>query len=225
MGGEGGDGEVRPTRSSSSSSSGEEDGDANWKAAIDSIASVTIPSTTKDTSSSRNDDTKSREIKHYQIKALKLLEEMLDKSIEVVSDPTEDVISIDHVVEESGVRLFRTAPSGIVFDHHMNMIQGPKKRPRLVPSEEIDEKSSKFRKRLQSVVVDGNNIIASARESQKRSLARREARLAAAKASAENEEKRIAELKKVRGEKWLPSIAREMQRTKKWEEKLLGIKH
>ena len=50
-----------------------------------------------------------------------------------------------------------------------------------------------------------------ARDACQRSLARFEAKDAAAKAKAKIEEERVAELKKIRGEKWLPSIAREMQ--------------
>jgi hypothetical protein len=38
-----------------------------------------------------------------------------------------------------------------------------------------------------------------------------EVREAAAKAKAKREEERVQELKKVRGEKWLPSVARQMK--------------
>lgn len=48
-------------------------------------------------------------------------------------------------------------------------------------------------------------------ESAKKASARVEAKEAAAKAKAKKEEERVAELKKVRGEKWLPSVARELQ--------------
>jgi len=68
-----------------------------------------------------------------------------------------------------------------------------------------------FRHQLQSVAVDGANIMAAARDACQRSLDRFEAKDAAAKAKAKIDEGRVAELKKMRGEKWLPSIAREMQ--------------
>lgn len=68
-----------------------------------------------------------------------------------------------------------------------------------------------FRRQLQAVVVDGVDILAAAREASQKSLARLEAKDAAAKAKANREEERVAELKRVRGERWLPSIAREMQ--------------
>lgn len=53
--------------------------------------------------------------------------------------------------------------------------------------------------------------MAAARDACQRSLARFEATDAAAKAKVKKEEERVAELKKIRGEKWLPSIAKEMQ--------------
>lgn len=48
-------------------------------------------------------------------------------------------------------------------------------------------------------------------EAAKKASARLEAKEAAAKAKAKKEEERVAELKKVRGEKWLPSVARALQ--------------
>ena len=68
-----------------------------------------------------------------------------------------------------------------------------------------------FRRQLQSVAVDGVDIIAAAKDAHNKSLAKLEAKDAAAKAAAKREEERIAELKKVRGERWLPSVARHMR--------------
>jgi hypothetical protein len=64
---------------------------------------------------------------------------------------------------------------------------------------------------LRSAVVDGNDILVSAKKASERSLSRLESREATVKAKAEREEERVRELKKVRGEKWLPSIARQMK--------------
>lgn len=66
-----------------------------------------------------------------------------------------------------------------------------------------------FRRRLKSVAVDGEDIIAAARNAFQKSLAKFEAKDAAAKVAARREEERVAELKRIRGERWLPSIARE----------------
>lgn len=53
--------------------------------------------------------------------------------------------------------------------------------------------------------------MAKARELWQKSLDKFEAKVAAAKEAAKREEDRVAELKRTRGERWLPSIAREMQ--------------
>ena len=69
----------------------------------------------------------------------------------------------------------------------------------------------KFKQRIQSMAIEGKDIIAAGNRAREKSIARLEAKEAAAKAAAKREEERVAELKKVRGEKWLPSIAREMK--------------
>lgn len=53
--------------------------------------------------------------------------------------------------------------------------------------------------------------MATARDALQKALARLEAKDAAAKVAAKKEEERVAELKRIRGERWLPSIAREMR--------------
>lgn len=68
-----------------------------------------------------------------------------------------------------------------------------------------------FRRRIRSIAVDGKDLIAAANDAYKKSLARLEAKDAAAKAKAKTEEERIEKLKKIRGERWLPSMAKEMQ--------------
>lgn len=69
-----------------------------------------------------------------------------------------------------------------------------------------------FRRRLRSVAVDGCDVIVAAETAVRRSLSRFEAKSLEAKAKAKKEEERVAKLKKIRGERWLPSIARAMQR-------------
>ncbi|KAK6125323.1 hypothetical protein DH2020_040939 [Rehmannia glutinosa] len=198
-----------------SSSSGEEDGDAEWRAAIDFVTAATTTTFIKQDSNGRathEDDDEKHEpqnIKHYQIKAQKLLDDILDKTIEVVTD-TAHILDNDPKLSNAGIRLFKRAPAGIVFDH-LDELHGPKKKPKLVPGEDLDEKSKKFRKQLQSVAVDGADIISAARAASQKSLAKLEAREAAAKAAAKREEERVAELKKIRGERWLPSVARQMR--------------
>ncbi|KAG5057567.1 hypothetical protein GLYMA_05G105500v4 [Glycine max] len=211
--------EGEPTNGYCSSSSGEEDGDAAWRAAIDSIAQTTtyVSSTTKHTHPNHDDDDdydghkpKTRQLKHYQLKAQNLLNEILENSIEIVRKPV-PVVDEDPESNECGIRLFKHAQPGIVFDH-VDEPQPPRKRPRILPGGDIDEKSKKqFRKQIRSVAVNGIEIIAAANDAYKKSLARLEAKDAAAKAKAKREDERVENLKKIRGEKWLPSMAQEMQ--------------
>ncbi|XP_021751422.1 uncharacterized protein LOC110717084 [Chenopodium quinoa] len=203
----------------SSGSSDDEDGDDEWKAAISAAASTllgcTQPKQTP-TPAPDNDDEDAKTlqpqpIKHYQIKAQKTLDDIMRKSLDVVktSDPID--INDDHpVANNGGVRLFKQAPVGIVFDHRVEL-KGPKKKPRILPGEAINEKSKKFKRELQSAVVEGMDILATAKDASLKSLSKLKAKEAAAKEAAKGEEERVAQLKKIRGEKWLPSIAREMQ--------------
>ena len=64
---------------------------------------------------------------------------------------------------------------------------------------------------MRSVSVDGDSIVASARCALEKALSRSEARDSARKAATLREIERVTQLKKLRGEKWLPSLAREMQ--------------
>ncbi|KAK1363724.1 hypothetical protein POM88_039285 [Heracleum sosnowskyi] len=198
------------------SSSGEEDGDAEWKAAIASVTGANNGltnststngdvSTTKRSSSTSNHN---KDIKRYQLKAQELLDNILGKSIEIVSDPIHDADN-DSTIDGGGVRLFKNAPVGIVFDHS-NEPQGPRRRPRIIPGKELDEKSKKFKHRVESVTVDGMNILTAAQDACQKSLAKMEARDAARKAAVKKEEERVAQLKKIRGERWLPAIAKTM---------------
>ncbi|KAH9664002.1 hypothetical protein KPL70_019870 [Citrus sinensis] len=210
--------------SRSSSSSGEEDGPAEWREAVESIAATTTfgidngsTTTAKSVAHSasnieygyENDQQhKPHKLKHYHIKAQKLLDEILDKSLEMTRDvPVPDN---DQVINEGVLQLFKHSPPGIVFDH-IDELKGPKKKPRILPGQDIDMKSKQFKRQLRSVVVDGVDVLATARDACQKSLVRQEAKDAAAKEKAKKEEERVAELKQIRGERWLPSIASEMQ--------------
>ncbi|KAJ1376342.1 hypothetical protein SESBI_50037 [Sesbania bispinosa] len=207
------------------SSSGEEDGDAAWRAAIASVAETTTyaSSSTKNglsrtKHSDPNDDDrghnpKTQQIKNYQLKAQKLLNDILKNTIEIVKEPVPVLDEDPKINDDSGIRLFKHAQPGIVFDH-VDELQPPRKRPRILPGEDIDEKSKKFRRRIKSVAVDGKDLVAAANDAYKKSLARLEAKDAARKAAAKREEERVANLKKIRGERWLPSMAKEMQQVK-----------
>ncbi|CAL4921336.1 unnamed protein product [Urochloa decumbens] len=230
MGGGGG----RSPAASGSGSSSEDDGDAAWKAAIDSIAAVGFgvpPSNGVAKAASvgggeadsdaeleqpHEEKPQAPKLKLYQIKVRNMLDDMLEKNIEIVKAPCTNLT--DPTETGGGIKLFKKAPPGIKMDS-MDKLHVQLKRPKIVPGEVVDEKSKKFRHMLRSVVVDGSDILVSAKKASQRSLARLEVREAAAKAKAKREEERVQELKKVRGEKWLPSIARQMKEEKAWEQR------
>ncbi|XP_062101809.1 uncharacterized protein LOC133807745 [Humulus lupulus] len=205
----------------SESSSGEEDGDAAWRAAIDSVATTTsayvssITDGSSDMAAKRRlasaedgNDRRNHKPKHYQIKAQKVLDEILEESLEMVKDhPIHEPVA--EFSNEGVIRLFKHSSPGIELDP-IEEPQEPRKRPKILPGKEINEKSKEFKKRLQSVTVDGEDIMAASRKACQKSLARMEAKEAAAKEAAKKEEERVAQLKKIRGERWLPSLAREM---------------
>lgn len=209
------------------SSSSEEDGDADWRAAIDSVAATTTFGKTTDkvhsSATAANgesvdhpsqedeiDTTQPRKLKHYQLKALKTLEDILDQRIEIVRDIDDAFQEDAPSVNGGGIRLFKRAPTGIVFDN-TDELQEPRKKPRIRPRKEFEENSKEFKNQIKSIVVDGMEILAASKNACQKSLARLEAREAAAKAAAKREEERVAALKKIRGERWLPSVARDMQ--------------
>ncbi|MED6199395.1 hypothetical protein PIB30_075543 [Stylosanthes scabra] len=218
-----------PSNGYCSSSSGEEDGDAAWRAAINSIAgSTTYPNPNPNLNLNSNGDekhkseTKTPQLKHYQLQAQKLLHDMLENTLEIVKEPDSTVLNYEDPKinqeegerggeEEAGIRLFKHVhQQGIVFDH-FDGPEPPKRRPILLPADYIDEKSKKFKRQVKAVAVDGKDLIAAANDAYKKSLAKFEARDAAAKAKAKREEERVNNLKKIRGERWLPSMAKEMQ--------------
>ncbi|KAK9109742.1 hypothetical protein Sjap_017802 [Stephania japonica] len=207
-----------------SSSSGDEDGDAEWRAAIESVTSNSgvTPFCANGSSSSIRISQKHNEtkpIKLYQVKkmpsaifqAQRLLNDALEKRLVMVKNPISTLDNCEQADEaDARIRLFRQAPRGVVVNP-IDENQEPRKRPKIIPCKEIKEKSKKFRDRVLSVAVDGTDIIAAARDSNQIALVRSEAKDAASKAAAKREEERVAELRKIRGEKWLPSIAREVQ--------------
>ncbi|GAB2279577.1 hypothetical protein Dimus_014220 [Dionaea muscipula] len=221
------------------SSSGEEDGNDAWKAAISSVAdgllggsssfftgslgATSLKKPTLKTSSpdSDHDDDYNKPqhhqaLKHYQIKAQKALDDILEKTLVMVKvvNPTDDEDDDrGSGFSEDGIRLFKDAPVGIAIDR-LDELQGPRKKPRILPGEEINEKSKKFKRRVQSIAVDGVDILAAAEDASRKLLAKMEAKEAAAKEAAKRAEERVEELRRIRGEKWLPSIARQMQAMK-----------
>ncbi|CAH2052832.1 unnamed protein product, partial [Thlaspi arvense] len=136
----------------------------------------------------------------------KLLIEMVENTLDFVKDPV-NVLEDDKPENDCGVRLFKRCSTGIIFDH-VDELEGPKKKPNLRPNRGVEGSSKEFKKRIKSIAVDGSDVLSAAIEAAKKASARVEAKEAAAKAKAKKEEERVAELKKVRGEKWLPSVGK-----------------
>ncbi|CAA7055942.1 unnamed protein product [Microthlaspi erraticum] len=204
-------------RSGGDSSS--EDEDPKWKAAINSIATTTVygASAAKPAAAQSYEDgdfrPKTKKLTHAQIKVKKLLNEMVENTLDFVKDPVNVPEEKPEEETDCGVRLFKRCSTGIIFDH-VDELQGPKKKPNLRPGRGDEGNSKELKKRIKAIAVNGSDVLAAAMEAAKRASARVAAKEAAAKAKAKKEEERVAELKKVRGEKWLPSVAREMQLNK-----------
>ncbi|CAN7118431.1 unnamed protein product [Brassica rapa subsp. narinosa] len=208
-------------KSGGDSSSSSEDEDPKWKAAINSIVTTTAYAASASklaATAQQHEDgdfrVKPKKLTHAQIKVKKLLNEMVENTLDFVKDPVTAVPQDEEPENDCGVRLFKRCSTGIVFDHVADELQGPKKKPNLHPSRGIEGSSKEFKKRIKSIAVDGSDVLSAAVEAAKKASARLEAKEAAAKAKAKKEEERVAELKKVRGEKWLPSVARALQLNK-----------
>ncbi|XP_007047530.2 PREDICTED: uncharacterized protein LOC18611289 isoform X3 [Theobroma cacao] len=182
----------RPT--SSGSSSGEEDGDAEWKAAIQSIAAATTAiftpngfNTSFSNSSTTTTITKAKTTRNSS-----------------VSRPTLDTLNDD---ADDGEK--KQQPQKLKHFQIKMIFNDPQRDQKSFLGEGFMR--TRKRRQLRSIAVDGKDILAAARQSSQKSLARLEAKDAAAKEKAKREEERVAELKRIRGERWLPSVAREMQ--------------
>ncbi|KAG0455617.1 hypothetical protein HPP92_024909 [Vanilla planifolia] len=138
------------------SSSGEEDGDEEWKAAIGSVSAVDAFSTV-------------------------------------------------------GFSKSQTGSSCVDWSTDGRAIRGGGKEDKKVKSPGLKLYQIKFRRQIKSVAVNGPDVVAAAILNCEKSWARWEAKEFAAKEAAKKEEERVAELKRIRGEKWLPSVARAMQ--------------
>ncbi|XP_057849601.1 uncharacterized protein LOC131060394 isoform X2 [Cryptomeria japonica] len=199
-----------------SSSSSDEDGDEKWRAAVNSIAvdfDTNFTNKKSNGDSKRDEKGKSNSLKLYQSRAQDLLHNYLDNTLTIIpsSELQPHVADSPMVDADDDIRLFRRAPVGITLKPDERLPASiPRKKPRIPPRQEINEKSTEFKFQLQSVAVDGTMILAEAEKNRRKALARLEAKECAAQIAARKEEERVALLKQQRGEKWLPSIGKEM---------------
>ncbi|XP_040959935.1 uncharacterized protein [Gossypium hirsutum] len=178
---------ARPTSSGGGSSSSEEDGDAEWKAAIQSIAATTTATFTANGSNSSTVTTQTTRNN-------------------LVSNSTPDT---DDYVDKADEIDQRKHPQKLKNYQLKMKFKDPERNQNFFPEEGLMR--TRKRRQLRSIAVDGKDILAAARDASQRSLARLEAKEATAKERAKREEARITELKRIRGERWLPSMARQMQ--------------
>ncbi|CAM6087420.1 unnamed protein product [Calypogeia fissa] len=157
-------------------------------------------------------------LKLYQTRVQDLLQKHLDKVFEesVVEVPVESenaAKSGNHVAEEDDetydeeIRLFRSAPLGVSLKRsrpeHSQVGRLP---PRYDSSDEesAHEKESRF----QVAAIESSSIISEAEKAQKKALARFLAAEEASRRSEKAEAERVGQLRRERGEEWLPSIAK-----------------
>uniref|UniRef100_A0A0A9CJ89 Uncharacterized protein n=1 Tax=Arundo donax TaxID=35708 RepID=A0A0A9CJ89_ARUDO len=104
-------------------------------------------------------------LQNGSIQVRNMLDDMLEKNLEIIKAPCLNLT--DPTETEGGIKLFKKAPPGIKMDS-MDKLHVQLKRPRIVPGQEVDEKSKKFRHMLQSVVVDGSDILVSTKKASQR---------------------------------------------------------
>lgn len=180
------------------SSSSDEDGDENWRAAVNSVA---VDSTAIFRNGSNQNGTgysklqdieggkdgKSSNLKSCQARAQDLLHRYLDKTLTIIASPESSSHVCNSTIDdhEDEIRLFRRAPRGITVKPVETLERLiPRKKPRIPPRKEINEKSTEFRSQIRSVAVDGAIIIEKAEKERARALVRLQEKEAAAQAAA-----------------------------------------
>eukprot|EP00252_Welwitschia_mirabilis_P018533 TRINITY_DN41179_c0_g1_i1.p1 TRINITY_DN41179_c0_g1~~TRINITY_DN41179_c0_g1_i1.p1 ORF type:complete len:228 (+),score=53.06 TRINITY_DN41179_c0_g1_i1:202-885(+) len=207
-----------------SSEESEEDGDETWKAAIQSAAvdssaifsnnTKSSPPKTAHSDDESNGERPTSNLKFYQTRAQDVLHSYLDKNLVIVSSSEETLpVSFNSSDAENDIRLFKRAPPGAILNSSVEIPHGTinRKKPRIGPRIQINEKSAEFKLKLHSVSVDGELIMLKAVEAKQKALARLQAREMAALEASRKEKQRVSLLKQKRGEKWLPAIAKEMR--------------
>lgn len=161
-------------------------------------------------SDGEEDKDQSSGLKLYQTRLQDLLYKHLDKTFgderRSIPLPLRDEI-VDESARTGGIRLFRRAPPGIVVPIRDEKIHGPGIKPQLRPSLTLEEDSDEHLVRLQATVVDGETVAHQAEQLRKRALASAKSAQTKADLARKKEDERVAELKRQRGEEWLPSVA------------------
>ncbi|XP_024375153.1 uncharacterized protein [Physcomitrium patens] len=171
-----------------------------------------------DSRGSEEDGKDSSGLKLYQTRLQDLLYKHLDKKfgattgdVSVTNAKPSQPPSGDSIVDEGGriggIRLFRRAPPGIVIQKREEIVPSLGVKPNLRPSLTLDEDSEEHLVRLRATVVDTETVEEQGKRWREKSLASAKALQEKAGLAKKKEEERVAQLKRERGEEWLPSIA------------------
>lgn len=151
-------------------------------------------------------------LKFYQARARDFLHEYLDKTIVIKRLKYEETELPDaHFVEDAedtGFHLFKRAPSGLSDKRHWQE-EAPKRKHQ---DHNPDESSEMFQAAVLATAIDGIAVTLEAEKAKGKAFAVWVLHQAKEKEAKRKEEERIALLKVQRGEQWLPSVAKDMQR-------------
>ncbi|MCO5591375.1 hypothetical protein L7F22_045358 [Adiantum nelumboides] len=145
-------------------------------------------------------------LQHYQYRARDLLHKYLDSAFEII--PAKDTCTSALDMPESGFYLFKNAPSGLSEKQHY---QEAALRKRSFHDRDVNEASDMFQSHLVAAAIDGVAVRLHADRYKAKALALWTLQETEEKAAKQEDDERVALLKRQRGELWLPSIARHMQ--------------
>ncbi|KAH7300044.1 hypothetical protein KP509_24G042200 [Ceratopteris richardii] len=157
-----------------------------------------------------NDEGATTNVKFYQMRAHDILHEYVDKTYEIVPAVKGGRDEAFETEENIGFHLFKYAPSGLT-EKTCQQGASVSARKRFLGND-IEESSEMFKSQVMASAVDGEAVKLAAEKSKAKAFALWMLHQAEEKESKEKEKHRVALLKSQRGEKWLPSVIRDMAR-------------
>lgn len=154
-------------------------------------------------------------LKLYQTRVQDLLQKHLDKVFEenledtaVGSTKSGDRCAEDETYDDE-IRLYGDAPLGVSLKRSRS---SKHVQVRLLPPryDSSDDDSAERESRFQAAAVEGSAVISHAEEAQTKAFVRFLEAEGAYRRTDEEEAQRVGQLRRERGEEWLPSVAKEM---------------
>ncbi|MCO5598979.1 hypothetical protein L7F22_053078 [Adiantum nelumboides] len=142
----------------------------------------------------------------YELQARDLLHKYLDSTFKIIPAKDTCTSALD-MPENAGFYLFKNAPSGLSEKQHC---QEAALRKRSFHDRD-NEASDMFQSHLVAAAIDGGAVRLHADRYKAKAFALWTLQETQEKAAKQEEDERVALLKRQRGELWLPSIARDMQ--------------